>query len=125
MLDYAGRLPGPDCEIFIGHLGGAISRVPVQATAYPHRDVQFVMNVHTRWSDPAQDKPCVAWARELFDTMAPHATGGVYVNFMPEDEAQRVQAGAYGPNYERLAKLKARHDPGNLFRLNQNIRPSA
>ncbi len=56
--------------------------------------------------------------------MAPHATGGVYVNFMPDDEAQRVSRGAYGRNYERLAKLKAKYDPGNLFRLNQNIAPA-
>jgi FAD/FMN-containing dehydrogenase len=124
MREYLGRLPSPDCEIFLAHLGGAVNRVPVGATAYPHRDVSFVMNVHARWSDASQDAACRGWARELFDRMAPHATGGVYVNFMPEDEAQRVSAGAYGPNYERLAKLKARYDPENLFRMNQNIAPA-
>lgn len=125
VLDYAGRLPSPDCEIFIGHLGGAINKVPVSATAYPHRDIDFVMNVHTRWNDAAQDQKCITWARQLYDAAAPHATGGVYVNFMPEDEAQRVKTGAYGPNFERLAKLKTKYDPNNLFRLNQNIRPGA
>jgi FAD/FMN-containing dehydrogenase len=125
LVEYARRLPSPECEIFIGQLGGAVNRVAASATAYPHRNVHYVMNVHTRWSDPSQDKTCIAWARELFDKMAPHATGGVYVNFMPEDEAQRVRAGAYGGNFERLAKLKAKHDPENLFRLNQNIRPGA
>jgi hypothetical protein len=124
MVDYAGRVPSPECEIFIGHLGGAVNRVPADATAYPHRDVNYIMNVHTRWQDAAQDKPCIEWARRLFDAVAPHATGGVYVNFMPEDEAQRVQKGAFGPNYERLAKLKAKYDPGNLFRMNQNIKPT-
>lgn len=125
LLEYARRLPTPDCEVFIGNLGGAINRVPADATAYPHRNIQFVMNVHTRWNDPGQDKTCIAWARELFDKTAPHATGGVYVNFMPEDETQRVQPGAYGPNFQRLARLKAKYDPDNLFRLNQNIRPGA
>ena len=125
VLEYAGRFPSPDCEIFIAGLGGAINRVPTDATAYPHRNTQFVMNVHTRWGDPGQDGTCIAWAREFFERMTPHATGGVYVNFMPEDEEQRVRAGAYGPNFERLAKLKARYDPTNLFRLNQNIRPRA
>jgi FAD/FMN-containing dehydrogenase len=67
----------------------------------------------------------VAWARGLFDAMTPHATGGVYVNFMPEDEPQRVRTGAYGSNYERLAGVKARYDPGNLFRMNQNITPGS
>ncbi len=124
LIDYAGRLPSPDCEIFLGQLGGAINRVPAQATAYPHRNVEFVMNVHGRWSETSQDPPCIAWTRELFQAMSPHATGGVYVNFMPEDEAQRVRVGAYGANYERLAKLKATYDPGNLFRHNQNIPPA-
>jgi FAD/FMN-containing dehydrogenase len=123
MLDFVGRLPSPECEVFIGNLGGAVSRVPAQATAYPHRDVQFVMNVHTRWSAAANDKECIAWARQLFDAATPHATGGVYVNFMPEDEPQRVSPGAYGPNYPRLSKLKAKYDPDNLFRMNQNILP--
>ena len=124
MLDAVRRLPTPDCEIFIGHLAGAVNRVPKNATAYPHRDVHFVMNVHTRWNDRADDARCIGWARQLFDHMAPHATGGVYVNFMPEDEEQRVRSGAYGPNFERLAKVKAKYDPANLFRQNQNIAPA-
>ena len=124
VVDAVGRLPSPECEVFIGNLGGAVNRVRADATAYPHRDVNFIMNVHTRWREPAQDKACIAWARQLFDATAPFATGGVYVNFMPEDETQRVQKGAYGPNYERLAKLKARYDPTNLFRMNQNIPPA-
>jgi FAD/FMN-containing dehydrogenase len=86
--------------------------------------VEFVMNLHTRWRDPAQDQECIAWTRKIFDAAAPFATGGVYVNFMPEDETQRVQTGAYGANYARLAKLKAKYDPANLFRMNQNINPA-
>jgi FAD/FMN-containing dehydrogenase len=124
LATYAGRLPSPDCEVFVAHLGGAVNRPAATATAYPHRDVNFVMNVHTRWSDPSQDRTCMAWARELFDRMTPHATGGVYVNFMPDDEAQRVSRGAYGVNYQRLATLKAKYDPGNLFRQNHNIQPA-
>ena len=124
LAEYAARLPSPECEIFVGHLGGAVNRVPADATAYPHRDVNFVMNVHTRWGDPAEDGACIGWARTFFDAMAPHATGGVYVNFMPEDEAQRVRRGAYGANYERLSRLKARYDPENLFQRNQTIAPA-
>src|SRR5262249_49123011 len=110
LLDAVPKMPSPQCEIFIGHLGGAINRVPASATAYPHRDVNFVMNVHTRWSQPAEDAACTAWTRRLYDATAPFATGGVYVNFMPEDEGQRVRGGAYGANYDRLAKLKATWD---------------
>jgi FAD/FMN-containing dehydrogenase len=121
-LEYAGKLPTPASEIFVARLGGAINRVSPEATAYPHRDAEFVMNVHTRWDDPSDDERCIAWAREFFEATEPHATGGVYVNFIPEDE-DRVGA-AYGVNYDRLARLKARHDPDNLFRVNQNVTPA-
>ena len=124
MLDHAGRLPTPECEVLVASLGGAVNRVPADATAYPHREVQFVVNVHTRWRDSAEDGACIGWGRALFDALAPHATGGVYVNFMPDDEQERVRKGAYGANYERLARIKARYDPDNLFRLNQNIPPT-
>jgi FAD/FMN-containing dehydrogenase len=81
------------------------------------------MNVHTRWQDKAQDATCIAWARHLFEATAPFASGSVYVNFMPEDETDRVEK-AYGTNYRRLAEIKRRYDPANLFRMNQNIRPA-
>ena len=82
------------------------------------------MNVHGRWQDADDDELCVGWSRELFDAATPHATGGVYVNFMTEEEGDRIRA-AYGPSYDRLVQLKAKYDPENLFRLNQNIRPGA
>lgn len=123
LLQAVRTLPSPECEIFVASLGGAINRVPVDATAYPHRNVEFVVNVHTRWSAAADDAACVAWARKLYDAAAPFATGGVYVNFMPEDEAARVRGGAYGPNYDRLARVKANYDPKNFFRMNQNVAP--
>jgi FAD/FMN-containing dehydrogenase len=125
LIAFAHKLPSPECEIAFAQLGGAINRVPAGATAYPHRDLQYVVNIHTRWASAADDQACIAWTRGLFDALTPHATGGVYVNFMPEDEEQRVRAGAYGANYERLARLKSKYDPDNLFRLNQNIRPGA
>jgi FAD/FMN-containing dehydrogenase len=125
LCDAIARLPSDECEAFIGQLGGQINRVDVGDTPYPHRDAEFVINVHTRWRDAGDDRKCIDWARALFDALAPHATGGVYVNFMPEDEMQRVAAGAYGPNYARLAALKAKYDPANLFSQNQNIRPEA
>jgi hypothetical protein len=125
LCNAVDKLPSDECEVFIGQLGGQTNRVAVGDTAYPHRDAEFVVNVHTRWRDAADDRKCIDWARGLFDALAPHATGGVYVNFMPEDEMQRVAVGAYGPNYARLAALKSKYDPTNLFSQNQNIRPQA
>jgi FAD/FMN-containing dehydrogenase len=124
LVDYVGTLPTEECEIFIGQVGGASNRISADATAYPHRDANFVMNVHTRWRDRGDEQTAIKWAREFFAATAPHATGGVYVNFMPEDETERVP-GAYGSNYTRLAALKAKYDPDNLFRLNQNVEPKA
>src|SRR3979490_3576905 len=100
----------------MGRVGGAINRFPADATAYPHRNVNFVMNLPTRGRERGDEQVAIRWTRELFAATAPHATGGVYVNFMPEDETERVP-GAYGSNYTRLAALKAKYDPDNLFRL--------
>ncbi|UCD63987.1 MAG: FAD-binding oxidoreductase [Candidatus Zixiibacteriota bacterium] len=121
-VDYASRLPSDECEIFIGQLGGEVAGKMPEETAYPHRDANYVMNVHGRWQKPSNDEKCVAWARQLYKDAAPFATGGVYVNFLTEDETERVQA-AYGPNYRRLRKIKETYDPDNFFRLNQNISP--
>jgi len=119
VLDHSGRLPSDQSEIFFARLGGAINRVAANAMAYPHRDTEYVMNVHTRWDRADDDERCVTWARDFFSATAPYATGGVYVNFIPEDE-ERVP-NAYGPNLARLQELKRKYDPDNLFRLNQNI----
>jgi len=123
-LRFAAELPSPHTEIFIAQMGGATARVAADATAYRHRDVQFIMNVHGRWEEPADDERCVSWCRELFDTLTPHATGGVYVNFMTEEEQQRVRE-AYGDSFNRLVEIKNSYDPDNLFRFNQNIQPAA
>ncbi|HEV8285137.1 MAG TPA: FAD-binding oxidoreductase [Chitinophagaceae bacterium] len=121
LLEYTGKLPSSFSEIILAQLGGAANRVAANATAYPHRNVNFVMNVHTRWEDSAMDASCIDWAREFFDKTAPYADGGVYVNFISEGE-NRVDA-AFGTNYERLAKIKHSYDPHNFFRINQNIKP--
>jgi FAD/FMN-containing dehydrogenase len=122
ILEAVRSLPSPECEVFIAHVGGAMARVPANATAWPNRDAHFIMNAHTRWREQAQDSTCIAWARQLFEATAPYASGSVYINFMPDDENDRIEK-AYGPNYQRLTEIKRRYDPNNLFRINQNIRP--
>ena len=118
----AAQLPGPECEIFVAQLGGAMSRVKPGATAFIGRDARYIMNVHGRWSDVADDDRVRDWARRVFEDAAPHATGSGYVNFLTEDEGERVAA-SYGANYPRLQSLKQRFDPANLFRMNLNIVP--
>ena len=94
------------------------------ATAFVGRDARYIMNVHGRWSDARDDERVRAWARQAFQEAAPHATGSGYVNFLTEDEAERVSA-SYGTNYPRLQAVKQRFDPDNLFRMNLNIEPAA
>jgi FAD/FMN-containing dehydrogenase len=122
MIEFANRLPSPQCEIFLALIAGAANRVPGDAMAYGHRDAKFVLNVHTRWEDAARDEVCIAWARAFFKASAPYASAGTYVNFMTADESDRVAA-AYGVNYARLVQVKKRYDPENIFHLNQNIKP--
>jgi len=123
VIEYVKRLPSPHCEVFFGGIGGATKRPAPDATAYPHRDAEFVMNVHGRWETPAEDERCIAWSRDYFRASAPFASGGAYVNFLTADETDRVRA-AYGPNYDRLARVKAKYDPNNLFRTNWNVKPA-
>ncbi len=123
VIEYIEKLPSSQCEIFFGAIGGATTRPAPDSAAYAHRDTKFVMNVHGRWEDPADDKRCVGWARDFFHASAPFASGGVYVNFLTADEGDRVRS-AYGPNYDRLAQVKRKYDPDNLFRMNQNIKPA-
>lgn len=118
----AETLPGPECEIFIAQLGGAVSLLPDDASAYMGRDAAYMMNVHTRWQEPAMDETCIQWARSVAERTGRYASGGAYVNFMMQDESERVRS-AYGHNFERLATIKARMDPGNVFRVNQNVVP--
>jgi len=121
IIEFAGKLPSPQCEIFIGLIAGAANRIAADAMAYGHRDARFVLNVHGRWDEATDDQKCIGWAREFFKASAPYASGGAYINFMTAEEGDRVAA-AYGSNYERLVAIKRRYDPENVFHLNQNIK---
>ena len=128
MVSYCAQRPSPICHLVIEHtLGGAVSRRDREATAFHHRDVQYSFISLGMCTDSAEAAQCVRWAREFWDAMQPFLTNGVYVNYLgPEaDEgAERLQA-AYGPEkYQRLVALKNTYDPTNLFRLNQNIKPT-
>ncbi|HEX5105252.1 MAG TPA: FAD-binding oxidoreductase [Pirellulaceae bacterium] len=122
IIEYAGQLPSPQCEIFVGTIGGQTARVAPEKMAYSSRDANYVMNVHGRWDSAADDARCIAWAREFFAKSQPFASGGAYINFLTQDETDRV-AFAYSTTYNRLVELKRRYDPTNFFRMNQNIQP--
>jgi len=124
LIDFAGTRPSKASSVDIWHLGGAIARVPADATPVPQRHAQFLLGIESNWSDAGADAENIAWAREFYAAASAHSPQGVYVNFpgFGEEGVDLVRA-AYGENYARLARIKAQYDPQNLFRFNQNIRP--
>ena len=115
------QAPGPQAEIHVHQMGGAVGRVPEDATAFPDRSAPYVLNCVTGWQDPALTDAHIAWARAVVDVATPSSTGRSYVNFL--GDSSRAQA-AYGPEkHRRLVALKREWDPTNVFRLNQNIEP--
>lgn len=112
----------PAAEFEINHLHGAVSRVPLGATAFPLRQPGFDCFAIAAWPAPALREAAVSWVQRLFEVLRPHASGA-YINLLNDDEGERVRA-AYGPQYARLATLKRKYDPANLFRLNPNIPPA-
>jgi FAD/FMN-containing dehydrogenase len=114
-------LPDPRLAMFTHTAGGAVKRVGELDTAFPHRNAETMIIVAGGWMDPEQDAEAMALAREWFAQLAPY-TGGYYDNI--EFEGDKTASRNYGPAYERLAGIKGRFDPGNLFRLNSNILPA-
>ena len=123
LVDLAESLPTPESDILLIAQGGAIDDVPMPATAYPHRGVPFMSSHSARWRDPADDAAMVAWAKDGSTRLARHGRTGTYVNFVSEREGRIDEA--YPEHRARLAEIKAWYDPGNLFRVNQNIHPAA
>jgi FAD/FMN-containing dehydrogenase len=123
MIECFTRCPTKMGQMLLENFHGAATRVPVADTAFPHRSDGYNLLVLSEWMEPAQTDRCIAWARDTYAAMAPAFGSGRYVNYLADDETGDPMAAAYGPNYRRLQELKAKYDPGNLFHMNQNIRP--
>jgi len=121
MVESIAAAPVADAEIYVLQLGGAVFDVDEAATPYAGRSASHYWIVEPVWDEKSDDEKCLAWGRETADRLAAHALRANYVN---EQSESGVALSAYGAEkYERLARLKARYDPTNLFRLNQNIEP--
>jgi hypothetical protein len=123
LLDRAAGLRSPISQVELLALGGAIARVPADATAFPFRQSHWLINIPATWRDAADDEHEIAWARGTYAAVKPYLSEGQYVNFMGDDEDDTA-AGAYGRTMQRLQQVKAVYDPENVFRLNQNITPA-
>ena len=125
MIACFARCPSPMSQLLLEHVHGAVTRVGVTETAFPHRAEGYSFLVLSQWMDPALTDRCIAWARETYRQMEPFAASGRYVNNLDDDEPGDAVSAAYGPNYQRLRQLKTKYDPKNFFRMNQNIKPLA
>lgn len=123
ILSFAETLPSDECEAFIPHMEGAPSRIDAEATAFAHRSTPFVLNIHTRWHNESDDEACLAWGRGFHKATEPFSQG-VYVNFLSEEGEERVKDAYTESVWKKLVQLKNKYDPTNMFRLNQNIKPS-
>ena len=123
LLAIVPTIPTPATGIGLQGMRGAASRVPVDATAFPHRAEQYDLLILAQWSEPGRTDEHVGWARTAFDALRPHLEDAVYVNNLGTEGPERVRS-AYGPNHARLAALKRTYDPANVFRLNQNVPPA-
>ncbi|MEO6399153.1 MAG: FAD-binding oxidoreductase [Tepidiformaceae bacterium] len=115
--------PSPMSGMLLEHFHGAVSRVPVEDTAFPHRTPGLNLLVASEWLEASEDGAQIAWARETYEALEPFMASGGYVNYLGDEPEDRV-ASAYGVNYARLKQVKRQFDPENLFRMNQNILPS-
>jgi len=123
IVDYASKMPSDECEVFIPHMEGVPSRIGSDETAFSFRSTPFVLNIHTRWREQSDDEACMKWARDFFTETKPFSHG-VYVNFISDEGENRTKE-AYTPEvWQKLVKVKTDWDSGNLFRMNQNIRPN-
>jgi hypothetical protein len=124
LVAHFSKVPSPFSTLGLEPFGGAVGRVGVDETAFPHRLAHYSLVILGIWTDPAEQATQVRWVRELWEAMQPYSTEAVYVNYLDTDDADRVRS-AYGAStWRRLQLLKERYDPENFFRMNQNIGPT-
>ncbi len=127
LVERMGKAPSAHCKMFIECIGGEVTRVARDATAFDHRHSPFNLLILGGWELASDDEENIAWTRETWQQMQPHATESVYVNYLNEERdegSDRIKAAYGAEKFARLAALKRKYDPGNLFRMNQNVRPA-
>ena len=123
IVECFGKCPTPMGQMLMEHFHGAATRVSASDTAFPHRAEGYNLLILSQWMEPEVSDQCKVWARQTYGQMEPFVGPGRYVNYLGDDEPGDPAVAAYGPNYERLQKIKTKYDPTNFFHMNQNIRP--
>jgi FAD/FMN-containing dehydrogenase len=122
-LHHAGQLPTVHSTMHLYPINGAAHRIGKNDTAWSYREANFAQVIVGVDPDPANNERMIRWSKAYWEALHPYSAGGAYVNMIMDEGDDRVQA-AYRDNYPRLAQIKAKYDPDNLFRVNQNITPA-
>ncbi|MCA1414059.1 FAD-binding oxidoreductase [Bradyrhizobium sp. NBAIM20] len=125
MIECFARCPTPMGQLLLEHIHGAAARVGAGDTAFVHRQEGYNFLILAQWTQASDTSRSISWARATYERMRPFFASGRYVNYLDDDETGDPVAAAYGRNYRRLQQIKAKYDPTNFFRMNQNIRPLA
>jgi FAD/FMN-containing dehydrogenase len=120
--EFGPQVPALTSTMHIYPINGATHRVKPDATAWGHRDASFATVIAGMWPEPAENAKNTKWVKDYYKALEPHSQAGGYINFMADDDQGRVKDN-YGPHYEKLRTIKRKYDPGNLFHMNQNIKP--
>jgi len=121
-LEFGPKVPVVNSTMHIYPINGAAGRVASDATAFAYRDAKFATVIAGMWPDPADNEKNTRWVKDYYKALQPHSSSGGYVNFMAGDDQGRIRDN-YKGNYDRLVTIKKKYDPGNLFHMNQNIKP--
>lgn len=124
IFEFSNGTPGQGSTTYVSHRGGKETEPDVAATAYPHRSDAHHILIESRWEDPIKDEDHINWVRKYHESISPLTTGTTSINFMTDDIPKSAVRASFGPNFERLRKVKYRWDPDNVFRMNQNIEPA-
>jgi hypothetical protein len=124
-IAHAARIRSPHSAVILFQIGGALNELALDHSPVGNRDGTYVLNITGSWEKPEDDAATIEWARGAWNDMREFSTGGTYINFLTEDEGPERTAAALGSHIQRLAEVKARWDPENVFRTNRNIEPAA
>ena len=123
LIDHAAKIRSPHSSIGLMHIGGALNSLNDDHSPVGNRDAHYVLNLAGSWEQAGEDRANIEWAREAWHDIKSFSTGGTYINFLTEDEGPERTKAALGKGLQRLAEVKARWDPENIFRTNRNIKP--
>jgi hypothetical protein len=124
VIEHAAKIRSPYCAVILFQIGGALNQLSEEHSPVGNRNARYVLNITGSWEQPGEDTANIEWVCDAWNDMKSFSTGGTYINFLTEDEGRERIEAALGSGLKRLAEVKAKWDPQNMFRTNRNIKPA-